>query len=223
MSNLVLFPVIPFIPHSGAILTGPVTIEPMNRHSFSQGGYEPEGIYLNSPFHMAASLVQKWGDRPDFYAQYKYNGITLKGYIGLGFDVDIGTKIHVMDRGKVSEINFELEGLERYIKVEHWWGESLYARLNGIQVESGQRIESGDALAFAGKRTGPFATRFHLGIRIHPYNRFDGWGGFSDPLPFLSPEIFGDPLTAISRSAATTGNAYPPLPLTAEKDQMRRP
>lgn len=195
----------------------------MSQNIFSQGGFEPEGIYLESPFRSVTKLVQTWGSEPTFYAQYKYNGVTLKGYIGLGFELDLGTSIHAMDQGKVSEINFESDGLERYIKVEHWWGESLYARLTNIQVESGQRLETGDALGIAGKPSGPFANRFHLGIRIHPYNRFDGWGGFSDPLPFLSPEILDDSAISIPSSVGSNKDLYPPLPLTLEKEQMRRP
>lgn len=30
-------------------------------------------------------------------------------------------------------------------------------------------------------------SHLHFAIRVTPYNRFDGWGGFIDPLSFLNP------------------------------------
>lgn len=35
------------------------------------------------------------------------------------------------------------------------------------------------------QRARRFPTHLHFAIRAAPYNRFDGWGGFSDPLAFL--------------------------------------
>ncbi len=189
------------------------------------GLYEPEGIYLDVPFQERAMFVQGWGSDPELYAQFHYNGVPLKGYVGIGFDVPPNTTILSMDEGRVNEINIEQGGFERYIRIEHWWGESVYARVNGIQVESGQLIKRGFPIAIAGAAPtiaegSHFSRRFHVGIRIKPYNRFDGWGGFSDPLPFLDPE-------GMQKYFVFPGvrekELYPSLPLVHETENMRRP
>lgn len=190
------------------------------------GFYEPEGIYLDVPFQESAMFVQGWGADAELYAQYRYNGISLKGYIGAGFDVTPNTTIFSMDGGRVSEINIEPGGFERYIKIEHRWGESVYARVNDIQVESGQLIKRGMSIATSGRvrstaeNRQQFSRRFHVGIRIRPFNRFDGWGGFSDPLPYLNPEGMNNYFVIPSKREK---ELYPPLPMVQENENMRRP
>lgn len=184
------------------------------------GVYEPEGIYLDSPFDGSNVLVQTWGTDAAFYSQYQYNGITLKGYIGIGFEVMPNTAILAMDRGRVSEVSLESKGFERYVKIDHWWGESIYARVNTTFIESGQLIERGTQLASGGSGQRPFAQRIHIGIRVRPYNRYDGWGGFSDPLPFLNPIVLRSNITTFD---ILDRDKYPLLPLAKETNEMRRP
>lgn len=190
------------------------------------GLYEPEGIYLEVPFQESALFVQDWGSAPKFYAQFQYSGISLKGYIGAGFDVHPNTAILAMDGGRVSEINIEPGGFERYVRMEHWWGESVYARVNAIQVESGQMIERGTPVAMAGnlrssiQDNSAFLRRFHVGIRIFPFNRFDGWGGFSDPIPYWNPVGMQNYFVVPSLQEK---ELYPPLPMINETEKMRRP
>lgn len=185
----------------------------------STGLYEPEGIYLEVPFSQNVDLVQHWGGNPDFYAQYRYFGTTLKGYIGLGFEISPGAPVLSVDRGRISEISVEKGGFELYVKLEHRWGESLYCFVRKISVEAGQYVDRGVALAKTGGSPEPFVGRFHLGIRIHPYNRYDGWGGFSDPLPFLNPEFIRNQ-TFVTEPDDTL---YPPLPMATETATVRRP
>ncbi len=151
------------------------------------GLYEPEGIYLSSPFPHPQRLIQRWGEAASFYGQYHYNGTPLKGHPGVDFAVASGLALLAVDDGRVTEIGYEAGGLGRYLKLEHRWGESLYALLGEIVVEAGQRIPCGQLLARAAESESEAHVLFHFAIRIQPYNRFDGWGGFTDPLPFLEP------------------------------------
>jgi murein DD-endopeptidase MepM/ murein hydrolase activator NlpD len=186
------------------------------------GLYEPEGIYLHTPFEGRYTLVQFWGEHADYYAQFKYNGLALKGHLGLDFAMPRGTRILTVDAGRVTELSYERGGFGRYLKIEHTWGESLYANLDEIDVESGQIIQRGDLLGYSGASEGDGQTEqphLHFGIRIKPYNRFDGWGGFTDPLPYLSPTDF---VFAEEIDPEETPIFTPP-PMAIEKSGMRRP
>ena len=106
-----------------------------------------------------APVLQFWGQHPDHYVQYRYNGVTLKGHIGIDFGMAPGTALFAVDNGRVVEISFENGGFERYIKLEHRWGESFYAHLGEIVVESGQLIKRNEHIT----RSGP--NKFGLAFR----------------------------------------------------------
>jgi murein DD-endopeptidase MepM/ murein hydrolase activator NlpD len=190
------------------------------------GLYEPEGIYLYTPFEGRYALIHGWGEHADYYAQFKYNGVALKGHIGLDFAMPKGTNIFAVDSGRVIELSYERGGFGRYLKIEHSWGESFYANLDEIILESGQIILRGDLLGYSGDAEGELQAghaHLHFGIRIKPYNRFDGWGGFTDPLPYLSSTDFIFLDEAEPEIKAQWMPSFSPPPMALEKPNMRRP
>ena len=190
--------------------------------------FEPEGIFLLSPLEGACQLLQNWGAHPASHAAYTYNGVPLKGHPGLDFGAAPGTTVRAADEGRVVEINAELGGLGlagfgltgfgRYLKLEHRWGESLYAQLDKIVVEAGQGVERGAALGTIAPASLPYLSHLHFAVRIFPYNRFDGWGGFSDPLPFL----YQLTLMPFETNDLAAEDFLPP-PLLLETKGRRRP
>jgi hypothetical protein len=60
---------------------------------------------------------------------------------------------------------------------------------------------------------------FHFGVRISPFNRYDGWGGFADPMPFLPP---GSVLPSEEAEEKQQGG-YTPHPMAEDKPGLRRP
>ena len=187
------------------------------RQPLAAGQYEPEGIYLTAPFTGTGHLLHDWGAYANVYANHTYNGVPLKGYIGLAFSLAAGAEIVAADDGQVSEISQERDGFEKYIKLQHWWGESLYAFLHAVHVESGQKVVRGHHLASAALAPTPPHPHLHFAIRVTPYNRFDGWGGFTDPSPYLPPDIITRPaFDAISSPAVP-----PTMPI--ETPRQRRP
>ncbi len=183
------------------------------------GLYEPEGIYLSSPLVGRFVISQQWGDFPDYYQQFTYNGVPLKGHIGLDFVAPVGTRVAAVASGRVVELGYEAHGFGRYLKLEHSWGESFYAHLDEIWVESGQLIARGATIALSGDRNGELTPHLHFGLRIKPFNRFDGWGGFTDPLPYLSTNDIELP--------DVEGSKLPDQPqeqtIAPERPNMRRP
>ena len=185
--------------------------------------YEPEGIHLTLPFEGEAVLLQGWGDNPAFHARFTYNGVPLKGHPGLDFMLPAGSGVQAVDAGRVVEISHEPGGFGRYIKLEHRWGESLYAHLGDVLVESGQRVERGRKLALTELLPRPSPPHLHLGMRVTPYNRLDGWGGFSDPLPFLyMTQTFGSAEASEEDTSDEHDDSKLP-PMLQERPGIRRP
>ncbi len=147
--------------------------------------YEPEGIYLSAPFNGRQRIGQRWGENPGKYRHFRIANVPLQGHNGLDFALSIGTPILATDNGQVIEIGFDREGYGRFIVLQHRWGESLYAHLRGFSVEAGQRLDRNSRIGFAGNTGASAEPHLHFGIRIHPYDRTDGWGGYTDPLPFF--------------------------------------
>lgn len=195
---------------------------PTSHQFITSSQYEPEGIFLLSPLEGAPRILQGWGEHPDHYRGYTYNGVQLKGHIGIDFAAAGGAWVLAADAGRVVEISIEPGGFGQYIKLEHAWGESLYAHITGPMVDSGQSVTRGQRLG----RVEPsrrYPPHLHFAIRIAPYNRFDGWGGFSDPLAFLHlPE---SPVTE-PPATDTDHRQAPPEdlpPMLMERPGMRRP
>lgn len=191
------------------------------------GAYEPEGIYLSLPMEGDCVVIQFWGDNVEYYHQFYYNGVPLKGHTGVDFLVTPDSYVLAVDPGRVTGIGEEQGDLGRYIKIEHRWGESFYAHVDTILVDSGQLVNRGIRIATVSgvggaeqiKRTAPRQSYLHFGIRIKPFNRFDGWGGFVDPLPYLNPARLVLP-------AETTWDTHPsfsPHNMACEDISTRRP
>lgn len=184
--------------------------------------YEPEGVYLTLPLLTETRILQFFGAFPAYHAQFTYNNVPLKGHPGLDLAAAPGADIVAADAGRVMEIGNEVDGFGRYLKIEHRWGESFYAALGEILVESGQLVVRGQILArTAFVRKHAFPPHLHFAIRIRPYNRFDGWGGFCDPLPYL---VIEERTLFDYETDAEEDSISPELPtLRVEQAGVRRP
>ncbi len=192
----------------------------------TKGLYEPEGIYLALPLEGECHVVQSWGENSAYYGSYTYSGVPLKGHNGIDFQAPTGASVLAAARGRVMSIGNEPDGWGRYIKLEHSWGESFYAHLGTITVDAGQLVEQNETLARVVPTLPPRAERtifsyLHFAIRIKPYNRFDGWGGFVDPIAFLEPsKLFFASAEELDKEDAT---AFSPHPMMKEQERSRRP
>ena len=139
---------------------------------------------LSKPYEGDFPITQFFGENPDFYSQFTYDGVPLRGKEGVDIGLPTGINVLATDDGVVQSVDFVPGGAGNYLKIQHQWGESVYTQLDEVTVSVGQTIKKGDIIAISGN-TGA-ATGPHLGfrIRIYPYDRADGWGGFSDPAPF---------------------------------------
>ena len=76
----------------------------------------------------------------------------------------------------------------KHIKIQHSWGESVYAHLNDIDVKLNDTVSRGSKIGDSGNTGNSTGPHLHFGIRLNGYNRLDGMVGFIDPLPFLVRE-----------------------------------
>ncbi len=144
--------------------------------------------YLPLPFQGDFGIAQLWGENPQIYSQITYDGVPLRGHNGIDFLTPTGTPIVAIDSGVIEQAVYnDPTGFGHFIKVRHAWGEALYAHLSRIDVRVGQQIVQGNVLGATGNTGFTFGPHLHFAIRIKPYNRADGWGGFTDPLPYMTP------------------------------------
>jgi len=193
--------------------------------------------YLGLPFLGSFGISQLWGENPAIYSQFRYDNVPLRGHNGVDFTTPNDTPVVAVDNGVVAEaIMNDATGFGRYIKVNHGWGEAIYGHLNAIQVTPGQQVSRGSVLGASGNTGFSSGPHLHFAIRINPYSRTDGWGGYSDPLPYFDsaamilPTYVADSTVTRTVAPVQTPDGKPFKSLLAEKpgyapDQpgMRRP
>lgn len=146
------------------------------------------GAFLGMPFTGNFGVGQLWGENPAFYRRFSYDGAPLFGHNGIDFLTPLGTPLLATDAGTVLTTGFEPGGFGHFVLLAHTWGESIYAHMERIVVVEGQHIARGQRIGVSGNSGGSTGPHLHFAIRIHPYERADGWGGYSDPLPYLNPD-----------------------------------
>ncbi|NOZ72930.1 MAG: M23 family metallopeptidase [Chloroflexi bacterium] len=173
----------------------------------------PIPITIRKPFQGLFAVTQPFAANPDFYRQFTYDGVPLRGHNGLDFGMPVGTKIHAVAEGVVAKVGEDPAGFGRYVLLRHSWGESLYAHLRFISVQYQQNVQENDLVGLSGNSGASIGPHLHFGIRLHPYRRDDGWGGFCYPAPFFSANDL----------ISYRGDHWPPTPLGPEDAKLPRP
>lgn len=108
-----------------------------------------------------------------FYPVQNPTGVS-QGYHAVHHGIDIraprGTAVVAIDEGMVVEVNQDVWGYGKHVRVAHNGTlSSLYAHLDQIQVEVGQRVGAGEQIGTVG-RTG-WATGMHLHFEVMDGNQ----------------------------------------------------
>jgi hypothetical protein len=137
---------------------------------------------------------------------------SLKGHTGIDYGVAEGTEVRATDSGQVVEQGYLATTYGNYVKLRHVWGESVYGHLSQASVMQGDHVAKGQVVGRSGstgKATGP---HLHFAIRVYPYDRSDGWDGYSDPMPYLKksapqpvksilPKVINDVLRQVAKES----------------------
>ncbi len=177
-------------------------------------------LQLETPFVGYHRVTQLFGENPDFYRRFTYDGVPLRGHNGLDVAMPTGTPIRATDTGTVVRADFSPGGFGNFVLLEHRWGQSLYAHMDRSFVRRGQQLQRGDVLGESGNTGASTGPHLHFGVRIIPYYRGDGWGGFCDPMPFLDPTQLD--MSLYGRGVEITAK-LPPSPLPEEVPGLRLP
>lgn len=130
-------------------------------------------------------ITQGFGEAGIDYSRFSVDGVPLRGHNGLDFATPVGSDVQAVDSGRVVEVAFDEEGYGNYVKIVHLWGESLYAHLSKTYTDIGMLVMRGQIIGLSGASGNATGPHLHFALRVNPYNRKDGWGGYSDPKTFL--------------------------------------
>lgn len=141
------------------------------------------------PLKREKYITQHYGENPEIYSKYKIGGVALKGHEGIDLRAEMGTEVLACDEGFCQEVLDQGKtGYGKYIKIIHSWGESVYAHLQEFKIRQGDNVKQNQIIALSNNTGNSTGAHLHFGIRINPYKRDDGWGGYSDPEPYLFGE-----------------------------------
>jgi len=145
---------------------------------------------IDYPLKRDKHITQKFGETRYFnYSVYKIGGVALKGHNGIDLRAETSTETVAVDDGFAQEVIDQGKiGYGKYIKLIHSWGESVYAHLSQFKIRQGTEVKKGQVIALSGNTGNSTGPHLHFAIRVNPYTRGDGWGGYSDPEPYLFGE-----------------------------------
>lgn len=133
------------------------------------------------------TVTQGYGEGD--YSHLAVDGVPLRGHTGIDFATPVDTPIRAVDAGTVAEVASDLGGYGLYIKLAHSWGESLYAHLDEQHVRVGETVRAGQWIGNSGNTGNSTGPHLHFALRVKPFNRQDGMGGFANPAPYLGVTV----------------------------------
>jgi murein DD-endopeptidase MepM/ murein hydrolase activator NlpD len=155
----------------------PVATSACGGFDFPVGPPDASGYYDAQPFGINDHLGNDWNG----------NG---------GGDTDLGDPVHALATGVVTVASDHGGGWGNVVRVVHPCGEvpgqeveSLYAHLDTVEVQAGQRVGRGQRLGTIGTAGGQYRAHLHLELRARPGLPLGG-GYSEDTAGYLDPSAF---------------------------------
>ena len=155
----------------------PVATPACGGFDFPVGPPDASGYYDAQPFGINDHLGNDWNG----------NG---------GGDTDLGDPVHAIATGVVTVASDHGGGWGNVVRVVHPCGEtpaqqveSLYAHLDTVEVQEGQRVGRGQRLGTIGTAGGQYRAHLHLELRARPGLPLGGGYG-KDTTGHLDPSAF---------------------------------
>jgi hypothetical protein len=109
----------------------------------------------------------------------------MPGHNGIDFGAGTGTQVVAVANGTVCAVEQWGNSYGWHVKINHKWGQTIYAHLSRIDVQLQQQVTAGErigAVGSTGFSTGP---HLHFGLRI-PGQRNPAYNDWINPAPYLS-------------------------------------
>jgi hypothetical protein len=175
---------------------------------------KPKRVLTPLPFEGDFRLTQAFGENPAIYRR-----LGLPGHNGLDWGMPVGQEIHAVDAGVIIRVEERPEGFGKHVKVQHQWGQSLYAHLSEFKVVLNQPVKQGEVIGLSGNTGFSTGPHLHFGMRIKPYDKGDGWYGYTNPQRYLQWPEAG--VIATAASSLATDEDIAALAFQMQEAQMR--
>lgn len=141
-------------------------------------------MFTNKPLDQLV-VTQAFGERPEYYKQFKMEGHNGTDYKTIFDDSPKGRRdVYAVMDGTVDRVGPD-GGYGIRVRLAHNDGsQTIYAHLLLARVNLGQKVKSGEILGISnntdatGKSTGP---HLHFGYRPPKVNMNNGYYGWEDP------------------------------------------
>ena len=173
----------------------------------------PKRVLTPLPFEGEFHLTQAFGENPHLYRR-----LNLPGHNGLDWGMPEGVEILAVDEGFVIRVEERPEGFGKHVKIQHKWGQTLYAHLSEFRVVMNQPVKQGDIIGLSGDTGFSTGPHLHFGMRVKPYDLNDGWYGYTNPQRYLQWPEAGVIATATSLA---TGEDVAALAFQLQEAQMQ--
>jgi hypothetical protein len=175
---------------------------------------KPKPVLTPLPFEGAFRLTQAFGENPGIYRR-----LGLPGHNGLDWGMPVGQEIQAVDEGFVIRVEERPEGFGKHVKIQHKWGQTLYAHLSEFRVVMNQPVEQGDVIGLSGNTGFSTGPHLHFGMRVKPYDVGDGWYGYTNPQRYLQWPEAG--VIATAAPTLATGEDVAALAFQLQEAQMQ--
>lgn len=139
-------------------------------------------------------ISQRFGGNPDGYPDF-YKQFGYIGHNGIDFYGAKNDYIFATCNGYVKTAHYDSTGYGNLVvMIDEEGGEHYYAHQNAISVKVGDTIKAGKLIGYMGNTGNVIGnaysdgTHLHYGYRPAAYDKYNGYGGFIDPLPFFENE-----------------------------------
>lgn len=141
--------------------------------------WEPH-VKLGSPYQQPVRITQLFGENPQLYAQFGYDG-----HNGCDLANGQGTPIHAIAPGTVEHARTD-SGYGNYIKITGATISTIYAHMVQLNVTEGSYVNQGDVIGLEGSSGHSFGSHLHIELRLVQVDcSTNGYGGRIDILPYL--------------------------------------
>lgn len=136
--------------------------------------------------------VTQWFNDPCCRASYAKFG--MDGHNGIDYQAGLGTRVYAAHSGFLNNGPYDKNGYGNFVWIDSASFETVYAHLNSFARGTGP-VKTGDLIGYSGRTGNVTGPHLHFGYRPKPYNKTNGFLGYTDPQPLLTDTPEGPLMT----------------------------